>query len=167
MIVDGCEYRESLQAVGVSGGGTGNVVPDRAVLLVNYRFAPDKSIDAARAALNERLAYPSDPQAGDDFEVVDAAPGARPFLDSPLIAALVEASGQEPRAKVAWTDVAFFAERGIPAANFGPGDPLLAHRADEFVTKPQVARTYEVLDRVLGEIGSTTRPWPATAGATP
>jgi succinyl-diaminopimelate desuccinylase len=68
---------------------------------------------------------------------------------------------------VAWTDVAFFAERGVPAANFGPGDPLLAHRADEFVTKTQIVRTYEVLDRVLTNIGGATRPWPATAGATP
>jgi succinyl-diaminopimelate desuccinylase len=134
VLLDGCEYTEQLQAVGVEGGVAGNVVPDRAALTVNYRFAPDRDIPAAAAALRALLDHGLDGAAGDSIDVVDAAPSAAPALDHPLLAALVAATGAPPRAKLGWTDVATFGEIGIAATNFGPGDPLLSHTPDEHVS---------------------------------
>jgi succinyl-diaminopimelate desuccinylase len=124
--VDGLEYRESLNAVKVNGGTAGNVIPDRCVVEINYRFAPDKSPDQAEAVVRELL---------EGFHVVrtDAAAGARPGLQHPAAASFVAAVGAEPKPKYGWTDVARFSELGIPAVNFGPGDPLLAHKDNEHV----------------------------------
>ena len=126
--VDGLSFREGLNAVGIRGGVAGNVIPDACVVTVNFRFAPDRSPDEAEAHVREVLA-------GYDVRVVDVAGGARPGLDRPalasFVAALTAASGRVPEAKVGWTDVARFGELGIPAVNFGPGDPLLAHADDE------------------------------------
>ena len=151
-VIDGCEYRESLQVVGISGGGIGNVVPDEVKLLVNYRFAPDKTSSEAAAEIERRLGDLLDSSKGDRFDVLDAAPSAPPRLNDAVLTALVAGSGSEPRAKLGWTDVAFFIERAIPAANFGPGDPLLAHRADEFVTGAELARAFQVLDTLLAQL---------------
>jgi succinyl-diaminopimelate desuccinylase len=151
-VIDGCEYRESLQAVGISGGGVGNVVPDQAKLLVNYRFAPDKTIDEAIVALRKQFDGLLDASNGDIFEVVDFAPPAPPRLNDPVLERLVAASGSAPRAKLAWTDVAFFSERGVPAANFGPGDPLIAHHADEFVVEEELIAVFAVLDDLLEQL---------------
>jgi succinyl-diaminopimelate desuccinylase len=126
--VDGLVYRESLGAVGIRGGIAGNVVPDACTVTVNYRFAPSLDVAGAEARVRELF---------EGFEVVvtDAAPGARPGLDDPLVAdfaaAVQAATGTEPKPKYGWTDVARFAELGIPAVNFGPGDPVLAHKDDE------------------------------------
>ena len=125
--VDGLLYREGLNAVGIRGGVAGNVIPDECVVTVNYRFAPDRmpdeALDHLRSVFN---GYP--------VTVVDSAAGARPGLDHPVAAAFVAAIGRAPAPKQGWTDVARFGELGIPAVNFGPGDPLLAHRDDEHVT---------------------------------
>ena len=131
--VDGLEYREGLSAVGISGGVAGNVVPDEAVVTVNYRFAPDKS-----GAYAER--YIRDLFAGYDITITDLADGARPGLDDPLAQAFVAAIGSEPRPKYGWTDVARFSALGIPAINYGPGDPALAHADDERVPVEQIER---------------------------
>jgi succinyl-diaminopimelate desuccinylase len=147
-LVDGCEYRESLQAVGVSGGVAGNVVPDRAVLALNYRFAPDLDVDGARGVLEAMVAPWLAP--GDSLVITDSAPAAAPSLHHPFLAALVEASAAPVTGKLGWTDVAFFAERGTPAANFGPGDPELAHTADERVTRASLERARAVLGSLLG-----------------
>ena len=147
--VDGCEYRESLQAVRVSGGVAANVVPDGATLELNYRFAPDRSLEAAARELQEMLG-PSLAEGG-SFELTDSAPAAPPSLQHPFLAALVEASGAPVTGKLGWTDVAFFAERGVPAANFGPGDPELAHTAGEMVTRGSLVRARAVLGRLLGD----------------
>ena len=149
VVVDGCEYRESLQAVGLSAGVASNVVPDRAVLELNYRFAPDRPVEVAVQELEGMLAPWL--EEGDSFEVPDSAPAAPPSLQHPLLAALVEASGVPVTGKLGWTDVAFFAERGVPAANFGPGDPELAHTAGEMVTRSSLERARAVLGRLLGE----------------
>jgi succinyl-diaminopimelate desuccinylase len=149
-IIDGCEFRESLQVVGISGGGVWNVVPDEVKLQVNYRFAPDKTSSEAAAEIERRLVDLLDVSKGDRFDVLDAAPSAPPRLSDEVLRALVAGSGAEPRAKLGWTDVAFFTERAVPAANFGPGDPLLAHRADEFVTGAELTRAFQVLDTLLG-----------------
>ncbi|HEU4666617.1 MAG TPA: succinyl-diaminopimelate desuccinylase [Arthrobacter sp.] len=124
--VDGLEYRESLNAVKINGGTAGNVIPDRCVVEINYRFAPDKTPDQAEAVVRDLL---------EGFDVVrtDAAAGARPGLHHPAAASFVAAVGAEPKPKYGWTDVARFSELGIPAVNFGPGDPLLAHKDNEHV----------------------------------
>jgi len=146
-VVDGCEYREAVQAVMVEGGVAGNVVPDRAHVVINHRFAPDRDAAAAEAWLRELIAPVLDE--GDTVEVVDSAPGARPGLDHPLFAALIARNSLEVRAKLGWTDVARFTELGMPAVNLGPGDPLLAHTADEHVTREQLERTWTVLRDLL------------------
>ena len=148
-VIDGCRYREALQAVNVSGGVAGNVVPDRATLVLNHRFAPDRDATEAENALRELLEPLLDPALGDRIELVEAQPAAAPSLSHPLLSRLVEATGAEPRAKLGWTDVAFFAERGIPAVNFGPGDPELAHTAGERVERDDLDRAYASLLQLL------------------
>jgi succinyl-diaminopimelate desuccinylase len=123
--VDGLTYREGLNAVQISGGIAGNVIPDRCTIEVNYRFAPDKSPEQAEAHVREVLA-------GFPLEVTDVAAGARPGLDRPAAADFLAAMGGQASAKFGWTDVARFAALGIPAVNFGPGDPSKAHADDEF-----------------------------------
>ena len=123
--VDGLTYREGLNAVQITGGIAGNVIPDRCVIEVNYRFAPDKSPEQAEAHVREVLA-------GFPVVVTDVAAGARPGLDRPAAADFLTAMGGQASAKLGWTDVARFAALGIPAVNFGPGDPSKAHADDEF-----------------------------------
>ena len=142
-VVDGCEFREAVQAVMVEGGVAGNVVPDRARVVINHRFAPDRDEAAAEAWLRELIAPVL--EEGDTAEIVDSAAGARPGLDHPLFAALVARNGLEVRAKLGWTDVARFSALAMPAVNLGPGDPLLAHTADERVTRDQLERTWSIL----------------------
>jgi succinyl-diaminopimelate desuccinylase len=147
--IDGCTYTESLQAVGVSGGVASNVLPDRAVLQLNYRFAPDRDASAAAEALNQIVAPWLENE--DSFTVADSAPSAPPSLSHPYLARLVSAASGPVTGKLGWTDVAFFAERGIPAANFGPGDPELAHTAGEMITRESLDEAREVLGRLLGD----------------
>lgn len=148
-VIDGCKYREALQAVHVSGGVAGNVVPDRATLVLNHRFAPDRDAAAAEAAVRGLVEPLLDPARGDGVELVESQPGAAPSLSHPLLSRLVEATGVPPRAKLGWTDVAFFAERGIPAVNFGPGDPELAHTAGERVERDDLDRAFASLMQLL------------------
>lgn len=155
-VIDGCTYHETLQATAVEGGVAGNVIPDRATLMLSHRFAPDRSIDEAFQTLVSFLEPALDRSLGDDVELVDSAGAAAPALDHELLRTLVAASGSAPLAKIGWTDVAFFFERGIPAANFGPGDPLVAHSAGEFVHARDLARVRETLARVLGPVEPNT-----------
>ena len=129
--VDGLAYREGLNAVIVRGGIAGNVIPDEAVLEVNYRFAPSKSAAEASEFVTSFFE-------GYEVTVVDSADGARPGLDDPLAQEFVRAVGAEPRPKYGWTDVARFSALGVPAVNFGPGDPLKAHADDERVAVHQI-----------------------------
>jgi succinyl-diaminopimelate desuccinylase len=146
-VVDGCEYREAVQAVLVEGGVAANVVPDSARVVINHRFAPDRDEAAAAAWLRELIAPALED--GDTSEVVDSAAGARPGLDHPLLAALIARNDLEVRAKLGWTDVARFTALAMPAVNLGPGDPLLAHTADEHVTREQLERTWSILRDLL------------------
>lgn len=146
-VIEGCEYHEALQAVKVEGGVAGNVVPDRVTMVFNHRVAPDRSLAEAEAHVRDLLAPML--QEGDRLVVVDAAPPAPPGLDNPLLASIVGRHDLLVKAKLGWTDVAFFAERGIPATNFGPGDPALAHTRDERVERVAVDACFEVLRRVL------------------
>ena len=146
-VLDGLEFREAVQAVRVEGGVAGNVVPDQATLVVNRRLAPDRTLAGAEAELRDLLAPFLEP--GDEVVVEDAAPPAPPALHHPLLAELVERNGLPVRAKLGWTDVARFAEHGIPAANLGPGDATLAHTAEEHVAGERLAATYELLADLL------------------
>ncbi len=129
--VDGLVYREGLNAVGIAGGIAGNIIPDECMVHVNYRFAPSRSGAEAEAHLRELFA-------GFDVTLVDLAEGARPGLTDPLAQQFLAAVGAEARPKYGWTDVARFAAVGIPAVNYGPGDPLKAHADDERVALDQI-----------------------------
>lgn len=138
-VVDGLAYREGLNAVFVRGGVAGNVIPDECVVTVNYRFAPDKSLEQAEAHLREIFA-------GFDVRVVDAAPAARPGLDHPAVAGFVDTvGGGVARAKLGWTDVSRFSGLGIPAVNFGPGEASLSHTRDEYV---EVSKIFAAEERM-------------------
>ncbi len=149
VVLDGCEFAEQVQAVGIEGGVATNVVPDRAAVTIDYRFAPDVDGEAAAATLRGVVGAALDDSMGDSFEIVDVAPGAPPGLHHPILASLVAATGAPARAKVGWTDVATFAEIGVPATNFGPGDPLLAHTPDEHVSRRELESARDVLAGVL------------------
>jgi succinyl-diaminopimelate desuccinylase len=142
--IDGCTYREGLSAVRIDGGVAGNVIPDLASVTLNFRFAPDRSVEQAREHVRQVLD-------GLDvsIEQTDAAAGALPGLSHPAAAALVKAAGGQVRAKFGWTDVARFAALGIPAVNYGPGDPSLAHRADERVPVGQITAAVDMLRAYL------------------
>ena len=142
--IDGCTYREGLSAVRIDGGIAGNVIPDAASVTVNFRFAPDRSVEQALAHVHDVL-----DGLDVDLEQTDAAAGALPGLGKPAAAALVEAAGGQVRAKFGWTDVARFAALGIPAVNYGPGDPNLAHRSDERVQVAQITAVTDLLRKYL------------------
>lgn len=137
-MIDGLEYREGLSAVGVRGGVAGNVIPDECVVTVNYRFAPDRSGDEALAHVREVFA-------GFEVELKDLAPGALPGLSRPAAAAFLAVTGKAPAPKFGWTDVARFSELGVPAVNYGPGDPSLAHTRDEWVPTADILQCENVL----------------------
>ena len=141
-VIDGLQYREGLQAVKIEGGVAGNVVPDECVVTINHRFAPDRSAEQAEAHLREIFD-------GYDFVVTDCSGGALPGLTSPAAAELVAAARAEPVAKLGWTDVARFAARGLPAVNFGPGDPTLAHTQQENVRTAEIRHCAQTLRRFL------------------
>jgi len=136
--IDGLTYREGLNAVGISGGVAGNVVPDEATVSVNFRFAPDRSEDEAFTHLQEVFE-------GFGLTVTDSAPGALPGLAAPAVAAFAATVGGEVKPKFGWTDVAQFTQLGIPAVNYGPGDPLYAHKADEHVPIEQLRGVHDRL----------------------
>lgn len=142
--IDGCTYREGLSAVRIDGGVAGNVIPDAAAVTVNLRFAPDRTPQAALKHVREVFS-------GLEVEIeqTDVAAGAPPGLHHPAAAALVDAADGLVRAKFGWTDVARFAALGIPAVNFGPGDPNLAHRRDERVAVAQITAVTATLRRYL------------------
>ncbi|HET7720805.1 MAG TPA: succinyl-diaminopimelate desuccinylase [Acidimicrobiales bacterium] len=141
--IDGCHYQEGLQVVRIAGGVANNVVPDRATVTLNHRFAPDRTPEEAEAHVRSVVGEV------DGFEVTDMAAAALPELGHPLLQAVLAASGGEAYGKLGWTDVARFAARGVPATNFGPGDPALAHSAGERVTRSDLETVYGVLRTVL------------------
>lgn len=129
--IDGCDYREGLNAVRIDGGVANNVIPDECRVTVNFRFAPDRDAEGAVGVLKDMFA-------DHDLEIVDVAAGARPGLGAPAAAEFVAAAGGVAVAKYGWTDVARFAAAGIPAVNFGPGNPSLAHTREEHVSMTQI-----------------------------
>jgi succinyl-diaminopimelate desuccinylase len=142
-VIDGLEYHEGLNAVFVHGGVAGNVLPDRCTVSVNYRFAPDRSEEEALAHMREVFD-------GFEIQVSDSAPSAMPGLSVPAAAAFVEAVGGVVNPKFGWTDVARFSALGIPAVNFGPGDPHLAHKQEELVPVEHLHRVEQQVRSWLG-----------------
>jgi succinyl-diaminopimelate desuccinylase len=142
VIIDGCAYREGLNAVRISGGVAGNVIPDACDIEVNFRFAPDRSEAEAEAHLREVLA-------GYSVEITDSAPGALPGLATPAAQRFLAVVGSEPVGKLGWTDVSRFAALGIPGLNFGPGDPNVAHTQAERVEIAKIHEGVETLRRWL------------------
>ncbi len=140
--IDGCTYREGMQAVGISGGVASNVVPDECEVTVNFRFAPDRSLPDAQEHVRGVLH-------GFPLEFTDGAPGALPGLDAAASREFLAASGAAPLAKYGWTDVSRFAALGVPALNYGPGDPNLAHTRDEHVRTELITSCTEMLRRYL------------------
>ncbi len=134
--VDGLRYRESLSAVAITGGVAGNVIPDECTVTLNYRFAPSTSGEQAISYLRELFAVITDYEV--HITVTDLAEGARPGLDAPLALDFLRAVGGVAYPKYGWTDVARFSALGIPAVNYGPGDPLLAHADDERVNVAEI-----------------------------
>ncbi len=137
-VIDGLEYHEGLNAVLISGGVATNVIPDACTVTVNYRFAPDRSEADALTFVQEYFE-------GFDVVVTDSAPGALPGLDRPAARAFVDSVGGTVNPKFGWTDVARFTGLGIPAVNYGPGDPVLAHKQEEHVPLEQIRRCEETL----------------------
>jgi succinyl-diaminopimelate desuccinylase len=144
VIVDGLEYREALQVVRIAGGVANNVVPDQCQITVNRRFAPGRLIAAAEAEVRDVLA------GAHEIEIVSASPAASPNLNDPFVAEFVGTLDLAVRPKLGWTDVARFAARGVPALNFGPGDPTLAHTAAEQVTRGDIEGCFNVLAHFTG-----------------
>ncbi len=144
-VIDGLEYREGLNAVGISGGVAGNVIPDECVVTVNFRYAPDRTEEEAVAHVREVFA-----DCGvEEFVVDDHSPGALPGLSQPAAAAFIKAVGGTPRPKFGWTDVSRFSALGVPAVNYGPGNPLLAHKRDERVDTAKILAGEERLQSWL------------------
>jgi succinyl-diaminopimelate desuccinylase len=141
--IDGLEYHEGLNAVFIRGGVAGNVLPDECVVEVNFRFAPDRSEEEAASFVRDFFE-------GYDVTLTDSAPGALPGLEVPAAKAFVEAVGGEVNPKFGWTDVARFSGLGVPAVNFGPGDPMLAHKQEEHVPVEDIERCERTLRTWLG-----------------
>lgn len=158
-VLDGCEFREALQAVWIEGGVAGNVVPDEAVVVVNHRFAPDRTPAEAEAHVREVLAPWV--EASDTVELTECVGGAAPSHTHPLLATLVARNDLVVRAKLGWTDVARFAERGVPAANFGPGDAVLAHTAGEHLDRGPLEAVHDAVRDLLVR-GPEVTPPPGT-----
>ena len=149
--------------MGITGGVAGNVIPDECVVIVNYRFAP--SLTPELAERHVRAIFE-----GFDVRIVDVAAGALPGLSQPAAQAFLEVTGSTPGPKFGWTDVARFTALGIPAVNYGPGDPSLAHTREEYVpTEPgaldlrghaRLARGPGPGCRPVGVGGEQVRPTP-------
>jgi succinyl-diaminopimelate desuccinylase len=147
-VIDDLTFREGLNAVAITGGIAGNVIPDLCCVTVNYRFAPDKSVETAVAHVKTVFA-------GFDVVVIDQAPGALPGLSHPAARAFLAAMNAAVAPKFGWTDVARFSEMGTPAVNYGPGDPSIAHSQGEFVNIDELTSVFTNLFNWLTGQGST------------
>ena len=142
-VVDGLEFKEVVSVTRAAGGVANNVIPSSFTMNVNYRFAPDRTVEEAIAHLEGVCS------GADHFEVANTAPAASPTVDHPLYESLIENSGGVVKSKQGWTDVAQLAARGVPAINFGPGETALAHKPGESVALSDLDWAYDSLVRTL------------------
>ncbi|WP_031083256.1 succinyl-diaminopimelate desuccinylase [Streptomyces sp. NRRL WC-3549] len=140
-VIDGLEYREGLNAVGIEGGVATNVIPDACTVVVNYRYAPDLTPEQADAHVREVFAGCGVAA----FTVDDHSGAAMPGLSHPAAKAFMAAVGGTARPKFGWTDVSRFGSLGVPAVNYGPGDPFYAHKRDEHVRTERITHCEERL----------------------
>src|SRR5206468_12364045 len=141
--VDGLNFRQALSVVGVHGGVAGNVVPDRCTVAVNRRYAPALTLEEAEAEVRALL------DGADEVALTSVSPAAHPNLSHPLVAEFAGRLDLPVRPKLGWTDVARFSAHGIPAVNFGPGDPEVSHTSEERVTRDALAGCYAALAAFL------------------
>ncbi|HEV8623117.1 MAG TPA: succinyl-diaminopimelate desuccinylase [Acidimicrobiia bacterium] len=141
--VDGLRFRQALSVVGVHGGVAGNVVPDRCTVAVNRRYAPSLTLEEAEAEVRALL------DGADEIALTSISPAAHPNLSHPLVAEFAGLLDLPVRCKLGWTDVARFSAHGVPAVNFGPGDPEVSHTAGEHVTRASVEGCYNALAAFL------------------
>ncbi len=145
---DGLTFHEVLTVTMARGGTATNVVPDAFWINVNHRFAPGRGEEHVRATFESLLeGYDA------EYEINDLAPSSPAALDALMLRRLIQpdedASPLQVRPKQAWTDVARFAERGVPAANFGPGIPAQAHQDTEHTELRLLSLCYERLGHFL------------------
>ena len=143
-LVSGLEFKEVISVTRAHGGVANNVIPSQFTLNINYRFAPDRPMDQAVVHLREVCV------GADRFSIVDSAPAGAVSIDHPFFRRLIEVSGAPVAAKQGWTDVAQLSAVGIPAVNFGPGEPGLAHKPGESVRIDDLTWAYDSLAAVLG-----------------
>jgi succinyl-diaminopimelate desuccinylase len=137
--IDGLVFRQAMQVVSMSGGVAGNVVPDRATIVVNRRYAPSLTTEEAEAEVRALL------EGADEIALTSVSPPAPPNLQHPLVAEFAERLAVPVRCKLGWTDVARFTAHGVPAVNFGPGDPEVSHTAGEYVSRQALEQSYNAL----------------------
>lgn len=143
--IDGLIYREGLNIVFCESGVANNVIPDEAWMNINFRFAPNRSIEEAIEHVATTFNFE-----GLEWAVEDAAGGALPGLDKQVTSGLIDVVGHEKiRAKFGWTDVSRFSAMGVPALNFGAGDPSFAHKRDEQCPVEQITEVAETLKNYL------------------
>ena len=141
--IEGLEFKQVLSITKVSSGIANNVIPDEAILNVNFRFSPEMTNDDAQNFINNMFS-----EFG-EIEITSSSEGAMPNIENSNIKNFISSTGLSPNPKQAWTDIARFYSHGIASVNFGPGDPLLAHTADEHVSKKQLLESYELLMNFL------------------
>ena len=141
---DGLEFFEVASVTTIAGGIAANVIPDQVQCGLNFRYAPGRSPAEAEARLEELCA-------GHGELRIDSSTPSGPVATGPRVDALVAAGVLVRAPKQAWTPVAEFGSAGIPAVNFGPGEPAQAHRRDESVEIAALARAYYVLERFGSE----------------
>ena len=143
MEVDGLRFRQALSVVEVRAGVAGNVVPDRCTVVVNRRYAPALTLEEAEAEVRALL------DGADEVALTSVSPAAHPNLSHPLVAEFAGLLDLPVRCKLGWTDVARFSSHGVPAVNFGPGDPEVSHTAGEHVTRASVEGCFTALAAFL------------------
>ena len=148
--VDGLRFRQALSVVRVHGGVAGNVVPDRCTVEVNRRYAPSLTLEEAEAEVRALL------DGADEIALTSVSPAAHPNLSHPLVAEFAGLLDLPVRCKLGWTDVARFSAHGVPAVNFGPGDPEVSHTAGEHVTRASVEGCYTALSAFLRGVPATS-----------
>jgi succinyl-diaminopimelate desuccinylase len=142
----GQPFREVLSATRIDGGRARNVVPDRCALNLNFRFAPDRTLEAAADELRALGA-----RHGAEVELTDLSPACPAYADHPIVRRLVERTGVSSAPKQAWTDVARLAAHGLPAVNLGPGATSQAHQRGEWIEVGSLAAGYALYERFLSD----------------
>ncbi len=140
VVVGGQTFYEVLNVTQANTDNPRNAIPGCWTLNINYRFAPGCSCDEARRRVLEMLNTPH------PCEILDVCPAGGVNLDQPQLATWIDQLGLKVTPKQAWTDVAQLTEAGIPAVNFGPGEPAQAHQAGEWAEIAAIEQNYQALE---------------------